>query len=103
MHAGTIYSTVRGSDWGWKDAPSLGLTQKREYLSHFDYVIILCPTLQYNKTYCQWQWFWDYPDIILIEPDNHMYDWIKKMGNLLAEWKTLFLIDNITADEMLNK
>ena len=32
-----------------------------------------------------------------------MYDWIKKLGNLLAGHKTLFLIDNIIADEMLDK
>ena len=29
MLAGTPYETVRGSDWGWKDAPSLGLIRKR--------------------------------------------------------------------------
>ena len=38
MHAGIPYSTVHGSDWSWKD-------------EHFDYIIILCPTLQYNEAY----------------------------------------------------
>ena len=29
MHDGTLYGTVCGSDWGWKDTPGLGLIQKR--------------------------------------------------------------------------
>ena len=29
MHDRTPYSIVCGSDWGWKDTPSLGLTRKR--------------------------------------------------------------------------
>ena len=31
-----------------------------------------------------------------------MYDWVKKVGNLLAGYKTLFMID-IIADETLGK
>ena len=36
-------------------------------------------------------------------PFNHLYDWIEKLGVLLAGHKTLFLIDNIIADETLDK
>ena len=36
-------------------------------------------------------------------PGNHLYDWIEKLGNLLAGHKTLFLIDSIIADEILDK
>ena len=32
-----------------------------------------------------------------------MYDWIEKLGSLLSGHKTLFLIDDIIADEMLDK
>ena len=39
----------------------------------------------------------------MIEPGNHLYEWIEKFGNLLAGSKTLFLIDDIIADETLNK
>ena len=30
------------------------------------------------------------PEVIPIEPGNSLYDWIKKLGNLLAGSKTLF-------------
>ena len=49
------------------------------------------------------KWFWTDPHIIPIEPGNHLYNWIEKFGNLLAEFQTLFLIDNIIANETLSK
>ena len=39
----------------------------------------------------------------MIEPENHLYDWIEKIGKQLAGFKTLFLIDDIIADENLDK
>ena len=35
----------------------------------------------------------------MIEPGNYLYDWIEKIGQKLAGFKTLFLIDDIIADE----
>ena len=46
---------------------------------------------------------WTDPYIILTEPGDCLYDWIEKFGNLLAGFKTLFLTDDITADETLDK
>ena len=39
----------------------------------------------------------------MIEPGNSLYDWIEKISNLLARSKTLFLIDDIIANETLDK
>ena len=106
MDDGTPCSVVYGSDWGWKDTPSLGLLE-REYLDHFDFVIILCSTLRHKKMYHQQKWFWTDPYIILIRlggsPGNHLYDWIEKLGGLLAGHSTLFLIDDVISDETLDK
>ena len=73
-----------------------------EHFNYFDYVVILCTTLHYSTTYRSQKWLWTDPDVILIEPSDHLYDWIKKLGNLWAGWKTLFLIDDIIADKTLN-
>ena len=75
---------------------------EKEYKNHFDFIII-CPMLKHNSTYRIREWFWTDPDVILIEPGNCLYDWIEKMSNLLAGSKALFLIDDITADETLDK
>ena len=76
---------------------------KREYLDHFDFVIIFCPTLKHNETYYQWKWFWTDSYVIPTEPGNHLYNWIEKLGNLLAWHKIQFLIDDIIANKTLDK
>ena len=48
------------------------------------------------------KWFNADPHIIQIEPGNHPYGWIENLGNLLAGSKTLFLINGISADEILD-
>ena len=57
--------------------------------------------------YCQQKWFQTDPCVILIEPDddpdNRLHNWIEKLGALFTGHKTLFLIDNLIADETLDK
>ena len=74
-----------------------------EYRNHFDFIIIIFPTLRYNSTYKSRSWVWNDPDVIPIEPGNQLYYLIEKISNLLAGDKTLFLIDDIIADETLDK
>ena len=74
-----------------------------EYRNHFDFIVIICPTLRNNSTYKNQSWVWNDPDVIPIEPGNNLYYLIEKISNLLAGDKTLFLIDDIIADETLDK
>ena len=76
---------------------------EKEYKNHFDFIIIICPTLKDNETYRSRKWVCTDPQVILIEPGNSLYSWIEKIGNLLAGSKTLFLIDDIIANEILDK
>ena len=57
---------------------------QQEYLNHFDFNVTICTTLRYNAMYNRWKWFWTDPHIIQIEPCNHLYDLIEKLGNILA-------------------
>ena len=74
-----------------------------EYGNHFDFIVIICLTLRYNSTYKSRGWVWNDPDVIPIEPGNNLYNLIEKISNLLAGSATLFLIDDIIADETLDK
>ena len=74
-----------------------------EYKNHFDFTVIICPTLEHNEMYKSRGWVWNDPDVIPIEPDNNLYYLIEKISKLLAGSQTLFLIDDIIADEALNK
>ena len=74
-----------------------------EYFNHFDFIIIICPTLKHNETYKSRGWVWTDPDVIPIEPGNDLHYLIEKISKLLAGSKTPFLIDDIIANETLNK
>ena len=74
-----------------------------EYKNHFDFIVIICPMLKHNETYRSRGWVWTDPEVILIEPGNQLYYWIEKISKLLTGSKALFLIDDIIADENLDK
>ena len=74
-----------------------------EYRNHFDFIVIICPTLRYNSTYKSQGWVWNDPEVIPIEPDNQLYYLIEKISDLLVGSTTLFLTDDIIADETLDK
>ena len=76
---------------------------ENEHRNHFDFIVITCPTLAPNETYKSRDWVWKDPDVIPIEPENRLYYLIEKISNLLAGSKTLFLINDIIADEDLDK
>ena len=76
---------------------------ENEYRNHFNFIVIICPTLEHNETYKSRDWVWNDPDVIPIEPGNQLYYWIENISKLFAEDKTLFLINDIIADEALDK
>ena len=76
---------------------------ENEYRNHFDFIVIICPTLRYNSTYKSRGWVWNDPEVIPIEPRNRLYYLIERISNLLAGSTNLFLIDDIIADETLDK
>ena len=76
---------------------------ENEYMNHFNFIVVICPTLRYNPTYKSRGCVWNDPDVIPIEPGNQLYYLIEKISNLLAGSATLFLIDDIIADEALDK
>ena len=76
---------------------------ENEYRNHFDFIVIISPTLEHYEAYKSRGWVWNDPDVILIEPGNQLYYWIENISKLLSEDKTPFLIDDIIADEALNK
>ena len=85
-----------------KMQPALSLLEN-EYRNHFDFIVIICPTLAHNETYKSRGWVWNDPNVIPIEPGNNLYYSIETISNQLAGSATLFLIDDIIADEALDK
>ena len=76
---------------------------ENEYKDHFDYIVILCPTLRYNKTYLTRCWVRKDKRVFLVEPGDKLLEWI----NLLSTWfsgdEVLFVVDDMIAEKTLDK
>ena len=73
------------------------------YFQHFEYVIVLCPTLRHNRTYLDRGWIKTDQCVWLIEPENCLNELINALSLLLVDRPTLFILDDLIADENLNK
>ena len=76
---------------------------EKEYKKHFDYIVIICPTLRENSTYHAKEWIKDNDKFWLVEPKDNLYQWSKKLSGLLRFFEVLFIVDDITANENLDK
>ena len=76
---------------------------EKEYNKHFDYIIIICPTLGENETYHAKVWIKNDDNVWLVDPKDNLYQWIKKLSELLRFLELLFIIDDIIANESLDK
>ena len=88
---------------------SCGKTQKvldlieRDYKHHFENIVILCPTLRWNKTYLKRSWIWKDDYVFVFEPRGTLFKHIEKLSSLLSGEETLFIVDDVIADETLDK
>ena len=61
----------------------LDLTEK-EYRRHFDYIIIICPMLRWNKTYHAKAWIRHNEKVWLIEPKDMLYPMSIKVVSIVT-------------------
>ena len=76
---------------------------ENQYNKHFDYIIIICPTPRWNKTYHSKNWIKTDDKVWLIEPKDRLYEQIEKLSQLLAHSEILFIIDDTIANKGLDK
>ena len=76
---------------------------EKEYKEHFDYIVIICPTLRENDTYHAKEWIKNDDNVWLVDPKDNLYQWIKKFSELLRFFEVLFIIDDIIANESRDK
>ena len=68
---------------------------EKDYKNKFDYIFILCPTFQYNKTYRR-QWILNDPDVIPIVINDKLNEVLEMIFNKFKDEKeqTLIMIDD---------
>ena len=64
-----------------------------KYKKHFDFIIILCPTIFYNKTYLSRKWILcDKNVLIVCDVERKLNEWIKLFKNTLKGYRLLSMI-----------
>ena len=76
---------------------------EKEYNEYFDFIIIICPTLRENSTYHAKEWIKNDDKVWLVDPKDKLYQWIKRLSELLPFFEVLFIIYDIIANEDLDK
>ena len=76
---------------------------EKECKKHFNYIVIICPTLRVNKTYHVRDWIKTDDRVWFTEPKDNLYLWIGKLSQLLARFEKVFIIDDIIANKALDK
>ena len=76
---------------------------EKEYNKHFDYIVTGCPTLRENDTYHAKEWIKNDDNVWLVDPKDSLYQWIKKLLELLRFFEVLFIIDDSIANKDLHK
>ena len=44
------------------------------YRGVFHHIVILCPTIRYNKTYQECNWVWRDPEVYVVDPGERLHD-----------------------------
>ena len=88
LHQRTTYCHIYWPTGCGKSHLVLDFIEKK-YSKHFDYIIIICLTLRWNKTYHAKAWIKHDDKVWLIEPKDKLYQWVEKLSQLLACLETL--------------
>ena len=75
-----------------------------EYKNHFEFIVILCPTILDNKTYLSRKWILDDKNVFIgCDVEGKLNEWIKLFKDTLKGYQTLFIIDDCSAEGEINE
>ena len=75
-----------------------------EYKNHFEFIIILCPTILDNETYPSRKWILDDRNVFIVcDMEGTLNEWIKLFKKTLKGYQALFIIDDCSAESEINK
>ena len=94
--------------WAWRTTEKAGPDRVKiletEYENHFEFIVILCPTINKSKTYLSKRWIFDDNNVFIkCDVNGLLNEWIKLFENALKGYQTLFIIDDCSAEGEVNK
>ena len=72
---------------------------ERNYKGHFDYIFIVCPTLEDNKTYQHWKYLQDPKVFELPCAHNDLERTIREIVNFAKNTNSLIVLDDCTSSK----
>ena len=74
------------------------------YKNHFEFIVILCPTILDNETYLSKKWIFDNKKVFIVcDVEGKINEWIRLFKGALKGHQTLFIIDDCSAEGEINK
>ena len=74
------------------------------YKDHFEFIVILCPTISDNKMYLSRKWILDDKNVFIVfDVEGKLNEWIRLFKGMLKGHQTLFIIDDCSAEGEINK
>ena len=73
------------------------------YRGFFRYIVVLCPTIEHNKTYKQCPWLWTDPEVYILDPGERLQDYLQAFYLVFKGEPTLFIIDDCSATKALTE
>ena len=80
----------------------LDLLEER-YIETFAHIVILCPTVRWNKTYHSRSWVWTDPQVFIVDPGDRLQEYLRAFYSVFAGESTLYIIDDCSASKALTK
>ena len=69
----------------------------------FMHIVILCPTVRWNKTYQGRSWVWTDPQVFIVDPGDRLQEYLRAFYSIFAGESTLYIIDDCSASKALTK
>ena len=73
------------------------------YKGIFSNIVILCPTVLWNKTYHERRWIWADPEVHILNPGDRLQEYLRALFFMFAGEPTLYIIDDCSASKALTK
>ena len=73
------------------------------YKNHFEYIVIFCPTLKYNRSYHDRAFIWKDDNVFLVDPGEKLNESLKFFYEKMKGHETLFIIDDCAASKDIVK
>lgn len=71
------------------------------YKDHFEHIVIVCPTFEWNETYKSKKWIKKDPEIYICDPGEELHEKLRYYFDKFAGDHTLYIIDDCASKKAL--